>query len=211
MHTLAASLGVEFRDSDPGEAKTESVSESPAKNFVQELMTIGGGNSNSTNQPPRMQKRNFSVLGSRIAQTLCAFPFHSIRTSFVADLLKLPVAQLVELATNTVGSIMLETFLKPNVGNQGVPFSYRQRLVDRYKGEYGNLSCGRGSFLVEKLFANAGIKRKKAIAKEMVQAQRKMSGSNIGRILLSKCKVPWYLVHFSSAPSFVRRIDLTFL
>eukprot|EP00471_Norrisiella_sphaerica_P006318 CAMPEP_0184482722 /NCGR_PEP_ID=MMETSP0113_2-20130426/4300_1 /TAXON_ID=91329 /ORGANISM="Norrisiella sphaerica, Strain BC52" /LENGTH=358 /DNA_ID=CAMNT_0026862629 /DNA_START=21 /DNA_END=1097 /DNA_ORIENTATION=- len=125
-------------------------------------------------------------MGTGIAQAVIKMFEPKFSLQFSRGVCSLSPSLLVFLACDRAGSRVLDAALaSPNA----LP-KVKQRLVDALSGNFTILGCDTyGSYVAQRCYASANLVRKRKIAQELVDNERKLMASRSGSILLSKCRV----------------------
>ena len=130
-----------------------------------------------------------SIAGARTLQQLFRAP-PSVCAPVLSSFAAQTQEQLALLATHPVGSrAVLEAVLEgPDDFNRA-----KQGIVDGLAGKLVDVSCDRfGTYVVQKCYGMARMKRKEAMALELSKKTRVLSGSANGRHVLRACRAELY-------------------
>eukprot|EP00035_Acanthoeca_spectabilis_P025561 m.458946 g.458946 ORF g.458946 m.458946 type:complete len:789 (+) comp21635_c0_seq1:208-2574(+) len=125
--------------------------------------------------------------GSRLLQALLGFKGQEI-VPLTTSLLTLPTSALKKMATDAAGSRLYEAMLKADIGGKK-----REKLINKMKGHFAELAATKfGSRVVDKCWAQSEIKRKEAIAAELLQEEEMLKENYFGRLVLRNCKIDYF-------------------
>ncbi|KAL9273192.1 Pumilio homolog 23-like protein [Drosera capensis] len=119
------------------------------------------------------------VMGSLILQWIFKYPSECIQP-FISSITSMESAHLLETATDSCGSRVLEAFLSSNASDK-----QKHKLIAKLKNHFGELSIHpSGSFTIEKCFNVGDVSLREAIVSELLSVQKELSKTKQGPLLL---------------------------
>lgn len=130
----------------------------------------------------------YSACGAVILQLLFKFPNDYNKTT-IESFLSLDIEYLLSLATNVIGSKVLDGFLD----SQNVPLPKKNQLITKFNGNFVTIGEDRyGSYSIEKMYKIADFKQKDVIAVELMKEEERLFARPCGRYVLMICQINKY-------------------
>ncbi|KAN0036915.1 hypothetical protein ACTFIV_002238 [Dictyostelium citrinum] len=130
----------------------------------------------------------YSACGAVILQLLFKFS-NDFNKNTIESFLSLDIEYLLSLATNVIGSKVLDGFLD----STNVPLPKKNQLILKFNGNFVTIGEDRyGSYSIEKMYKIADFKQKDVIAVELMKEEERLFARPCGRYVLMICQINKY-------------------
>ncbi|KAN0035486.1 hypothetical protein ACTA71_004758 [Dictyostelium dimigraforme] len=130
----------------------------------------------------------YSACGAVILQLLFKFS-NDFNKNAIESFLSLDIEYLLSLATNVIGSKVLDGFLD----STNVPLPKKNQLILKFNGNFVTIGEDRyGSYSIEKMYKIADFKQKDVIAVELMKEEERLFARPCGRYVLMICQINKY-------------------
>eukprot|EP01133_Synstelium_polycarpum_P013663 gene13663-16090_t len=123
--------------------------------------------------------QQYSICGSIILQKL--FNFGPENNQYVVEsFMKLSAEYLVGLATNNIGSKVLDGFL-----DSKIPMAKRMQLIQKFKGHFVTIGLDKyGSYVIEKMYKMCDLTLRNMMCEELAAEEKRLFERPCGRYVL---------------------------
>ncbi|PVU92350.1 hypothetical protein BB559_003747 [Furculomyces boomerangus] len=147
---------------------------------------------NTMNEQPVNKFKRVAIQSGFIIQKIFEFPNEHIKL-FVKSLVVQDTDEtLLKMATSTVGSRIIEAFLKAKY--ESVPIKQKRKVLAKFEKRYVQLSLDKfSSRIVDCCWNIADLNFKQKIANELIQEKETVKNSFFGKFVWQNCKIDLFI------------------